>query len=173
MFLIVLFDTGEKFRRRSIDVDGEPPIHRTLFYSSKYSIVLVWLAMVLRSWGIVLPIEISQALKPLSLVLWIAGFVLLFMGRFTLGESFRIGSPRESTRLKVSGLFRVSRNPMYVGVYSTVLASFLYTLNPLILCLAAFIIVVHHRIVLEEEQFLRKAFGKDFLIYCSRVRRYL
>jgi protein-S-isoprenylcysteine O-methyltransferase Ste14 len=102
-------------------MDGEPPINGTLFYTSKYLILLVWLAMVLQCWGIVFPLEIARTLKWLSVILWISGFVLLFIGRFGLGESFRIGSPKEATELKVDGLFHLSRNPMYVGVYSTLL----------------------------------------------------
>ena len=129
--------------------------------------------MVLRSWGVILPVEITQALKWLSLFLWIAGFVLLFIGRFGLGDSFRIGSPKEATNLRVDGLFRLSRNPMYVGVYSTLLGSFLYGLNPLVLVVAIFIIVVHHKIVLAEEQYLQEVFGEEYLQYCIRVRRYL
>ena len=101
------------------------------------------------------------------------GFILLFIGRFGLGNSFRIGSPRESTRLRVDGLFRISRNPMYLGVYCTLLATVLRTLNPVLLLVAAFIAAVHHRIVLAEETHLRNAFGKEYGEYCSRVKRYL
>ena len=85
----------------------------------------------------------------------------------------RIGRPKESTRLRVDGLFRVSRNPMYLGVYSTLLASVLYTLNPVLLLFGAFIVAVHHRIILAEETHLRNAFGKEYAEYCCRVRRYL
>ncbi len=173
LFLAVLFRTGMTFRHKNIDMDGEPPIGRTVFYLSKYSIVLVWLAMALRSWDVILPIEMTQAFKWPALFLWISGFALLFLGRLGLGSSFRIGSPKEDTRLKVDGLFSLSRNPMYVGVYTTLLASVLYTSNPLILFVAIFIIVIHHRIVLAEEQFLQKVFGDEFLRYCGRVRRYL
>ena len=56
-------------------------------------------------------------------VLWVGGFLLLFIGRLGLADSFRIGSPKESTRLKVGGLFQFSRNPMYLGVYATLLAA--------------------------------------------------
>jgi len=56
---------------------------------------------------------------------------------------------------------------MYVGVYATLLASVIYTMNPFVLALAVFIIVVHHRIVLAEEQFLRQAFEMNM---CSILR---
>ena len=172
-FLTVLISSGEKFRHRNIDQDGEPPIDRTFFYTSKYSIILVWVATALYSWGIIIPLEIAHVPKWLSLFFWISGFSLLFIGRFGMGSSFRIGSPKEATNLKVDGLFRFSRNPMYVGVYSTLLGSSLYTSNLLIFIVALFIIIVHHKIVLAEEQFLRKVFGEEYMQYCSRVRRYI
>jgi protein-S-isoprenylcysteine O-methyltransferase Ste14 len=174
LFLIVLFGGGELFRRRSIDMDGEAPISRPLFYTSKYSILVLWGAMVLQSWGIDLSFTtVPEPLKWISLCLWVMGFGLLFTGRFGLGESFRIGSPKEETHLQVNGLFRFSRNPMYLGVYSTLLASVSYTLNPLLLLVAIFVVVVHHRIVLAEEHYLRSAFGDEYVSYCRRVRRYL
>ena len=46
-FLTVLIAGGERFRRRQIDMDGDAPIDRTLFYGSKYLIVVLWAAMVL------------------------------------------------------------------------------------------------------------------------------
>ena len=62
-FLTLLFRTGDTFRRRNVDMDGEPPIDRTVFYLSKYSILLVWLAMALHSSGLVIPVEMTRALK--------------------------------------------------------------------------------------------------------------
>ena len=173
-FLAVLFTGGELFRRRQIDMDGDAPIERTLFYGSKYLIVVLWLAMVLDCWGIKVSFFHGPAsLKRAAVCVWAIGFILLFIGRFGLGSSFRIGQPKESTRLRVDGLFRVSRNPMYLGVYSTLPASVLHTLNPVLLLCGAFIVAVHHRIVLAEETYLRTAFGREYEEYCRRVRRYL
>jgi protein-S-isoprenylcysteine O-methyltransferase Ste14 len=173
-FLAVLFTSGELFRRRRIDMDGDAPIEKSLFYGSKYLIVVLWVAMVLDSWGIgVSFFNRPASLERAALCVWAIGFILLFVGRFGLGSSFRIGQPKESTRLRVNGLFRVSRNPMYVGMYSTLLASVLFTLNPVLLLVAAFIVAVHHRIVLAEERHLRNAFGREYEEYCGRVRRYL
>jgi protein-S-isoprenylcysteine O-methyltransferase Ste14 len=174
LFLILLFGGGELLRRRNIDMDGEPPIDRRIFYVSKYTILVVWATMVVQAWGVRLSFVSPPGwLRRISLVLWIGGFLLLFVGRLGLADSFRIGSPRESTRLKMGGLFQFSRNPMYLGVYATILASVLYTLNPLVLLAGVFVVAVHHRIVLAEEQHLQKMFGEEYADYCRRVRRYL
>jgi protein-S-isoprenylcysteine O-methyltransferase Ste14 len=173
-FLIVLFGGGELFRRKKIDMGGDPPIGKWPFSISKYSIMILWAAMVLHAWNIrVLPIQVPVLLKLTGLCLWIFGFSLLFTGRFGLGKSFRIGSPQEKTSLKTNGLFKLSRNPMYVGVYTTILASVLYTLNPLILLIGIFVVAVHHKIVLAEEQYMLNVFGKNYEDYCCRVRRYI
>jgi len=174
LFLVVLFGGGALLRRRHIDMDGTPPIGKPLYLASKYSIIVLWAAAVSQGWGLRLsPVAVRGPLARAALGLWLVGFSLLFAGRFGLADSFRIGSAKEATRLRVNGLFRFSRNPMYVGVYSTLLAAVLYTLNPVLLLVAAFVVVVHHRIVLAEEQHLRGVLGKDYADYCGRVRRYL
>jgi protein-S-isoprenylcysteine O-methyltransferase Ste14 len=174
VFLGGLIQKATVFRRRKIDMDGEPPISKLPFVSSKYTIVIVWGAMVVQSWGGNLsPVAVPGLLKSVSLGLWVLGFALLFSGRAGLGDSFRIGSPKERTGLQQTGLYRFSRNPMYVGVYATLCAAVVGTLNPVVLLAAAFVIAVHHKIVLAEEEHLRRAWGEEYRSYCSQVRRYL
>lgn len=112
-------------------------------------------------------------LKWTALVFWILGFALLFLGRFGLGTSFRTGFAREQTRFEQAGIFRYSRNPMYLGIYATLLSAYLYTLNPVVLAVGVFIAAVRHKIVLYEERYLRVVFGTAYDEYCRRVRRYL
>jgi Putative protein-S-isoprenylcysteine methyltransferase len=173
-FLIVLFGGGALFTRKNIEQDGEAPIHRALFYASKYSIIVLWGAMVLQSWDFRISFtEVSRLLQLVALCFWAFGFLLLYLGRFKLGDSFRLGSPKEDTRLKTDGLFRISRNPMYVGMFATLIASALYTLNPIVIGLGAFVVAVHHGIVLAEERHLSSTFGREYRAYCNRVRRYV
>lgn len=174
LFLIVLFGGGALLRRQNVDMDGDMPIDRRWFYLSKSSITIVWAGMVAQGWGVNLSlIPHSRLIITIALLLWIAGFSLLLAGRMGMGNSFRIGSAKESTRLKTAGLFRFSRNPMYLGIYTTLTASVLFTLNPILFLLAIFIISVHHKIVLAEENHLKSVFGQEYTDYCGRVRRYL
>ncbi len=173
-FLIILFGGGVMFLREHIEQDGEPPIHRTLFYISKYSIIVLWGAMVLQSWGIDLsPFEVPLPLRITGLVSWFFGFALLYIGRFQMGSSFRLGTPRERTSLRIDGIFGLSRNPMYVGMYATMVAPALSTLNPVVIFAGACVIAVHHSIVRAEETHMQKVYGREYSDYRNRVRRYI
>ena len=173
-FLIILFGGGALFSRRNIMQDGKAPINRLLFYASKYSILVLWGAMVIRSWGAgISVVEVPPVIRIIALCLWGIGFLFMYAGRFTMGDSFRLGSPEEDTLLKTGGLFRLTRNPMYVGMNATIAAASLYTLNPVVILLTVFVVTVHHRIVLAEENHLQHVFGREYSDYCTRVPRYV
>jgi protein-S-isoprenylcysteine O-methyltransferase Ste14 len=173
-FLIVLFGGEALFLKKGIEQNGEAPINRTVFYTSKYSVIAIWGAMVVQSWGASISLsEVPRLLQLLALCFWGFGFLLLYLGRFKMRDSFRLGTAREDTPLKKDGLFRLSRNPMYVGMYATVIASSLYTLNPVVIVLGAFVVAVHHWIVLAEEKHLHTVFGREYSEYSSCVRRYI
>jgi protein-S-isoprenylcysteine O-methyltransferase Ste14 len=174
LFLIILFGGGFLSQRNKINQDGDPPINKILFYTSKYSVIILWVAVILQVWGIQISVvKVPAILVWISFALWFFGFTLLYLGRFKLGKSFRLGTPKESTRLMTDGLYKFSRNPMYVGLYSTILASSLYTLNPVVILLGGYVIAVHHKIVLAEEEYMIKVFGQEYLEYCHRIRRYI
>jgi len=174
VFLGGLVAGGAAMRRRKIDMQGAPPIDKNLFHLSKLAMLIPWVAMVLQSFGVGLSwAVVPQALKWISLVLWAAGFSLAMAGRFGLGSSFRVGCAKEKTILRTDGLYRLSRNPIYIGLNATLLGSALYTLNPLVLLVGAGVAAVHHRIILAEEECLRRVFGQAYEDYCLRVGRYL
>ena len=174
VFLANLFISEALLKQRGIHMNGHPPIDKKLFSISKYSVIPIWVGMSLQSWGIGFQVfESLPLLQWLSLCLWVVGFTILFLGKANLGENFRIGSANERTSLKTDGLYRFSRNPMYVGLHSTIIASILYTQNPVILAIGLFIIIVHHKIVLAEEDWLLDTFGQDYVRYRQKVKRYI
>jgi protein-S-isoprenylcysteine O-methyltransferase Ste14 len=83
-------------------------------------------------------------------------------------------SPIDPTkRLVVRGLYRYSRNPMYVGVMMILIGEAIVTQSATLwIYLATIFIAFHLFIMLHEEPRLRKDFGKEYLVYCQKVRRW-
>ncbi len=78
--------------------------------------------------------------------------------------------PRE---LVVGGLYRYSRNPMYVGIMVILLGEAALWHSMTLLIYAAIVAVGFHlRVVLYEEPALRRLFGESFERYCRTVRRW-
>ncbi|SHE80466.1 Protein-S-isoprenylcysteine O-methyltransferase Ste14 [Microbulbifer donghaiensis] len=83
-------------------------------------------------------------------------------------------APDKSTALITDGIFRISRNPMYVGFLAFLLAWGLYLSDGLALLLGLFFqpYLTAFQIV-PEERALRKLFGDSYCTYLSNVRRWL
>jgi protein-S-isoprenylcysteine O-methyltransferase Ste14 len=81
---------------------------------------------------------------------------------------------RPSTALVTSGPYRVTRNPMYVGM------AFLYAGLALLLgviwslaFLPAVLLMVDRFVIAREERYLEARFGEEYRAYKGRVRRWL
>jgi protein-S-isoprenylcysteine O-methyltransferase Ste14 len=80
----------------------------------------------------------------------------------------------EATCLVTSGFYRVTRNPMYMGMFLMLMGvAFLMGNIGALLPLPVFILIIRNNFVLGEERFLEAAFGQHYLDYKSAVRRWL
>jgi len=104
---------------------------------------------------------------------FVAGIAFVVLSSINLGKSTRLGLPGEDTVLKTGGIYKFSRNPMYVGFNCFTLSSMLYTSNPFVDIAGIYSIVIYHFIIRGEEKFLLERFGAAYIEYKSRVRRYL
>jgi len=174
-FLIQLLITEYLLFKKGIKIGGTPPINRYVFYISKYSAIVIWLGMILEVWNIrfIFSFPKISLLTYAGVFFFITGFTILYVGRFSLGKNFRYGIANEKSVFVANGIYKISRNPMYLGLFLTFTGCILFTLNFLFLTLAFFIAAVHHTITLNEEKELRKRFGNTYDDYCKRVRRYI
>jgi len=120
--------------------------------------------------------------RPLPAALAAAGAVLLAGGlamslpAIVLFATARtsIVPHREPARLVVRGPFRVTRNPMYVGLCVAYLGAAVWTRAWLAVPLLAIPVAALARWVIPaEESQMRARFGADYQAYCARVRRWL
>lgn len=83
-------------------------------------------------------------------------------------------APAEATALVVSGVYRLTRNPMYAGMAFLLLAWALYLATPSAFALVAVFIVYLTRFqIMPEERALVAVFGQRYIDYRNRVRRWL
>lgn len=81
---------------------------------------------------------------------------------------------RAPSALVTGGVFRWSRNPIYLGDVLVVLGITLWIDAPLgLLMLPVLMAVLTRRFILPEEAKLAAAFGPDFADWCLRTRRWL
>ncbi len=88
--------------------------------------------------------------------------------------SWRIGIDEEKkTALVQAGLFRRSRNPIFLGMIVTLIGVFLTIPNALtLLFLAVGFVLIQIQVRLEEE-FLTRTQGEEYAAYRRQVRRWL
>ena len=82
--------------------------------------------------------------------------------------------PEFTTGLVTHGFYKISRNPMYLGMLTILFGLAIYLGNlTAFLVLPAFYFVITEMQIKPEEQMLEQKFGEEYLDYKSKVRRWL
>ena len=104
----------------------------------------------------------------------LAGLLVLLASLVSFGQSFRVGIDQERPdTLVTTGIFAYSRNPIYVAFACILLGQFLIFSNWILLIYLGAAVWLFHRQVLREEAFLKMHYGEEYMLYFTRVRRYL
>lgn len=102
------------------------------------------------------------------------GAGLMLGSLVSFGTSFRVGIDTEQPdKLITTGVFAITRNPIYVAFGFVLAGEFLIQPTWVMLAYMVAGFALFHRQVLREEAFLRERYGADFQAYAARVRRYL
>ena len=158
----------------TIDIIGKATIHPILFYTGKISGYVTWIIFILAVIGIdLVSIYSAYINKLIAFVILVIGIFIVVQSLANLGSSTRLGLPTEETKLKTKGLYKISRNPMYLGFNLLTISAMIYTLNIWIVIPGIYSMIIYHLIILGEEKFLGNRFGIDFINYKKRTRRYL
>ena len=98
------------------------------------------------------------------------GFASFILAKTTVNPM----KPDSSSSLVVSGIYRFTRNPMYLGFLLGLLGWAIFLSNALAFFLLPAFIVYMNRFQIEpEEKALARLFGEQFVAYSSRVHRWL
>lgn len=145
-----------------------PPLIATMFG------LLVWLA------ARYLPGSLEVALQwrvGVALVVLLAGAGICLAGVISFHRAHTTVNPlrpQAASALVLSGVYRYTRNPMYLGFATALTAWSIYLAwLPALLGVLGFVLYMNRFQIGPEERALEGLFGADFTQYCSQVRRWL
>ena len=122
------------------------------------------------------PLRIARPVQVvLTLALVAAGLavVLAAIRRFQSAGT-RVEPWAPSSAIVSAGIYRFSRNPMYLGMVLVMLGLALIIANPASLAMVGVATLVVDRFVIRrEEAYLERKFGGEYQAYRRRVRRWL
>lgn len=126
----------------------------------QYSVPIRWLELGWLRW-----VGVALLLLSLTWTLW---------AQASMGQSWRIGIDNEHrTPLVQTGVFGLSRNPIYLGMMFTLLGLFLVIPSAITLLTFAMGAVLTQIQVRLEEEFLTKTHGAGYAEYRQHVRRWI
>lgn len=140
---------------------------------------VVWLicALIMKSIAYVLPFVALPHLPIVAIVMaligigaGIAGIWSFYKARTTINPL----EPSEATHFVSGGIYKLSRNPMYVGL-ACCLVSWAIWLSYLLPWLGVLLFIAYMTCfqIIPEERVLRQKFGDGYQNYCLKVRRWL
>jgi len=112
----------------------------------------------------------------------IAGSILLFIALILTVISLRkfflskntIVTIKPATSLQTTGIYKFTRNPMYLSLLFLYLGLTCFLGNWWnLLLLPILVLVIQQYVIIREEKYLLRRFGTEYLDYKSRVRRWL
>jgi protein-S-isoprenylcysteine O-methyltransferase Ste14 len=174
VMLLVLMVQYFRIRRPDSDFFGEPTIEKLPFYTGKIAIFITWALFMLKA---VYPrlgyINTPEFLSWTAVGLLYVGSVIITLSLVNLGKSLAVGLPAGETALQTHGIYRYSRNPLYLGVFLIAIGSCLYFPDLINVAFTLYGMYIHHQIIQQEEHFLSVRFGKEWQVYSEQVNRYL
>lgn len=155
---------------------GKPPIPVLFFILAKLCVLINLVFLVIYG----LRIKVTKIFEPpvfieiIALLSLLLGVILLFQSTIRLNKDLIFGlSDSDNHKLQTRGIYSLSRHPFYLGFILILFSSCLFT--PDYINLSAFIgaWVIHHFIMIKEEQSLEHQYGDEYRQYKKSVSRYV
>ena len=146
----------------NLDTKIPPPIVTVLilafinlFESKDYELNTEWISIIILLMG----------------VFFIFSAVIQFIRRKTTVNPTK---PHKTTSLVITGTFKLTRNPMYLGMLLIIISYAFYESSVISLILIPFFIFYINKFQIEPEEIeMRKKFGKEYEDYCKKVDRWI
>lgn len=119
-------------------------------------------------------IEFLNIIRWIGILMIACGVLFFILAITVMRDSWRAGVDQtQNTSIVTTGIYKISRNPAFVGFDLLYIGTALAMPNIFIIVAAIISIALMHLQVLEEEKYLPSVFGEEYLQYKEKTRRYL
>lgn len=144
-----------------------------LFSTVIYCLILLRLTIIEAKWVLEFDLSAFQPIHIVGLILVSLGFILGLLALITMKNSWRVGIKHEQkTDLVTTGVFKISRNPYFLSYGVLILGYILIFPSPILFALYLALVIVFHKMILEEEKHLLAVHGEGYSNYKKKVGRY-
>jgi len=128
-----------------------------------------WRDFLLPLWYLEYPI-----LQKIGCMMLLLSLVIVWVAQSQMAESWRIGIDEENkTELVTNGLFRYSRNPIFLGIVVANIGLFSVLPNAFTMLIVALSTISVNTQIRLEEVYLKKTHKNSYLDYSKKVRRWI
>lgn len=136
------------------------------------TVLALGLAQAAPAWTFPFPAQ-----RLLALVIAVLGVASGLIGIYTFRRARTTVDPHhpeQATALVATGIYGLTRNPMYLGLALVLLGVIVWQANvAALLALAVLVLYLTRFQIRPEESRLQHLFGADYAAYCARVRRWV
>ncbi len=141
----------------------------TLMSVATFSVVIIQLLSIFFDWNIM-----PSGARFTGFCIAGIGDIFFLISVIYMKDSWRAGIPeKDKTKLVTDGIYKFSRNPAFVGFDFMYIGVLLMFFNIGTLLFSLFSIVMLHLQILQEEKYMAKTFGEEYLEYKKKVFRYI
>lgn len=149
----------------------EKKLHRVemLMKTATFAIVPVQLVSIVTGWS-----ALPESARCAGIVIGILGDGIFLAAVVCMKDRWRAGIPdQDKTEIVTNGIYRISRNPAFLGFDLMYVGIFLMYANPFSGAFTIFAVIMLHLQILQEEIYLDEVFGETYRNYKKHVGRYL
>jgi protein-S-isoprenylcysteine O-methyltransferase Ste14 len=129
-----------------------------LFYQLSNAFIILYLVF--------LKIQTKPPLFFIALLIYFLGISVLIISTVNFAKP-------EQSGINTNGIFKISRNPMYIGYFIYFSSCVLLTHSMLLLISLLVFQISAHWIILSEERWCVNKFGTEYINYMNKVKRYI
>jgi len=134
-----------------------------------YAFKIEWYKFLLPFWYLE-----NDTLSKIGWGFLILSLIVVWIAQSQMANSWRIGiDDKNKTNLVTKGAFSISRNPIFLGIMIANIGLFLVIPNAFTLLIISLSTISINTQIRLEEEFLEREFGKDYLEYVKKVRRWI